>query len=532
MKRSAFVKILVGLLAIAMLLTACSGNSSSSASGSGSGSDSGSGGDSNEAVTLEWYTSIDQDQPGEADVIAAVDEYVQEQLNTTLNIHFYAAADYNQAVSTMVSAGTYMDIVFTGAGLVDFNSYAARNAFTAIEDYIDEYLPKTKEQLPQGAWDGFTYDGHIYAVPPNKDLAARWGWLANQTMIDDLGVPFPDTFDTAADLIDWFYDVKEARDAKYPDRAANPIVGGGTANRLDQWYYFEGLVGTSEYPIVAANVPGLTGFEGMGEGETAFCPFYTDEYREMVKVIRQLVVDGVIPFDAENFDPDKVLFNNGELLGQYPQGYIYVDPDMYAPYFTTVHYPAEHSLMTTAYVQSGAQAIAATSENVERSLEFLELLNNDTYLATTIRFGVEGEGWTDEDNDGVFEDGPKNADTNNRNWYNWYGWRFGSIVVSKYPQGYPENFGELVQELNDNSNQDTNLGFIFDPTNVENEIAACNNVIDQYYKTLQKGQTDDIDAQVDAFIADLKANGSDTIVEEAQNQLTAWRESVGKTVKE
>ena len=37
MKRSAFVKILVGLMAIAMLLTACSGNSSSSTSGSGSG---------------------------------------------------------------------------------------------------------------------------------------------------------------------------------------------------------------------------------------------------------------------------------------------------------------------------------------------------------------------------------------------------------------------------------------------------------------------------------------------------------------
>ena len=535
MKRSALVKILVGLLAIAMLLTACSGNSSSSASGSGSGSDSGSGsgsGDSREAVELEWYTAINNKEAGEADVVAAVNEYVQEQLNTTLNIHFYAMSEYNQAVSTMVSAGTYMDIVFTGAGNVDFNSYAARNAFTAIEDYIDEYLPQTKEQLPQGAWDGFTYDGHIYAVPPMKDLAARWGFLANQTMIDDLGVEFPaDSFDTAWDLIDWFYAVKEARDAKYPDRAENPVIS-GAPNRLDQYYYYEGIVGGSVDAMVATNVPGLSGFEGYGEGETAFCPFFTDEYVEMMQQVRALVADGVAPFDSENFDPDDVLFNAGELLGAYPQGYIYVDPDMNAPYYTTVHYPAQHSLMTTAYVQSGAQAIAATSENVERSLEFLELLNNDTYLATTIRFGVEGEGWTDEDNDGIFEDGPKNADTNNRNWYNWYGWRFGSIIVSKYPNSYPENFGELVQELNDNSNQDTNLGFIFDPTNVENEIAACNNVIDQYYKTLQKGQTDDIDAQVDAFIADLKANGSDTIVEEAQRQLDEWRASVGKTVKE
>ena len=215
-----------------------------------------------------------------------------------------------------------------------------------------------------------------------------------------------------------------------------------------------------------------------------------------------------------------MLFNAGELLGQYPQGYIYVDPEMNAPYYTTVHYPAEHALMTTAYVQSGANAISSTSEHVERSLEFLELVNNDTQLATTIRFGVEGEGWTDEDNDGVFEDGPKNADTTNRNWYNWYGWQFGSIVVSKFPKGYPANFGELVKELNDNSNQDTNLGFIFDPTSVETEIAACNNVIDEYYLTLQKGQIDDIDAQIDAFIQKLKDNGSDKVIEEAQKQLS------------
>ena len=530
MKRSAVVKILVGLLAVAMLLTACSGGSSSSGSGSTSGSGSGSG-DGREAVELEWYTAINLDQPGEADVIAAANEYTKEKLNTTVNYHFYAMADYDQAVSTMVSSGTYMDIVFTGAGLVDFNSFVARNAFTAIEDYIDEYLPKTKAQLVQGSWDGYTYDGHIYAVPPNKDLAARWGWLANQTMIDDLGVPFPEKFDTAADLIDWFYDAKEARDAKYPDKAENPIVGDGAPNRLDQWYYFESLVGNSQYPLVAANVPGLLGFEGQGEGETAFCPFYTDEYREMCKAIRQLVVDGVIPFDTTNFDPDKVLFNAGELLGQYPQGYIYVDPEMNAPYFTTTHYPAEHSLMTTAYVQSGGQAISSTSEHVERSLELLELVNNDTYLATTLRFGVEGEGWTDEDNDGVFEDGPKNADTTNRNWYNWYGWQFGSIIVSKYPKGYPANFGELVKELNDNSSQDTNLGFIFDPTKVETQIAACNNVISEYGTNLKKGQNDDVEGLIAEFREKLTANGIEQIVEEAQNQLTAWRESVGKTTK-
>ena len=316
-----------------------------------------------------WYTPCSKKGGAESDVMEAVSAYAKEKLNTTLDIHFYEMGDYNQAVSTVVNSGTYMDIVFTGAGIVDFNTNAVRNAFTPIEDYIDEYLPKTKEQLPQGAWDCFTVDGHIYAVPPNKDLAARWGWLANQTMIDDLGVPFPEKFDTAADLIPWFYDIKEARDAKYPDKAGNPIMG-TSPNRMDEWFYYEAIAGgTSQTALACVNVPGLKGFEGMGEGELVFNQYATDEYREVMKTVRQLVVDGIVPFDVKNFDPDKVLFNAGELLGAYPQGYIYVDPEMNAPYYTTVHYPAEHALMTTAYVQSGANAISSSSEHVERSLE-------------------------------------------------------------------------------------------------------------------------------------------------------------------
>ena len=44
-------------------------------------------------------------------------------------------------------------------------------------------------------------------------------------------------------------------------------------------------------------------------------------------------------------------------------------------------------------------------------------------------------------------------------------------------------------------------------------------------------KSDDIDAQIDAFIQKLKDNGSDKVVEEAQKQLSEWRASVGKTVK-
>lgn len=64
----------------------------------------------------------------------------------------------------------------------------------ALNDYIDEYLSGTKAQLPEAAWDAYTINGNIYAVPLIKDLPYNWGFVANQTMLDDLGVTVPEEY--------------------------------------------------------------------------------------------------------------------------------------------------------------------------------------------------------------------------------------------------------------------------------------------------------------------------------------------------
>ena len=84
-------------------------------------------------------------------------------------------------------------------------------------------------------------------------------------------------------------------------------------------------------------------------------------------------MDGIVPFDSANFDPDKVLWQAGDLLGTTSQGYVFVEEDMYAPYFKTTLFMQEHSTMTTSYVQTGGQAIAATSNQVELALSLIHI---------------------------------------------------------------------------------------------------------------------------------------------------------------
>lgn len=481
-----------------------------------------------EHVELVWYTFNGKLTVGMEETMEAVNAYLKEKLNTTIEWHFYKNSEYNESVTTIFNSGADIDCLISGASRISFNQTAARGGFLALNDYIDQYLPGTKAQLPQTAWDAYSKEGNIYAVPPIKDLATNFCFVFNSSLAEDLGVAVPETFATYDELIPYLYQIKAARDAKYPEKADQPVLDGGI-EFFEAWYFMEPFIGSngSKNVLLAANIPGQKGIAGMGQGETVYCPFYSNEYLEFCKTMRQLVVDGIIPFDAATFDEDKVIADAGELIGTMNIGLLYLDEND-NPNYKSKLVTSDVAYLTTGGMQSGGFAIPAQSKNVERTLEVVELLNTDTYLATMIRFGPEGIGWTDTDNDGVIELTPQNSDPSNRYWYAWYGWNLGAFPVSKVIPGVPANYGEMVNKLNQNAVPGGNLGFVFDQEPVSNEIAACNNVLSEYHKVLITGQNDNVEELVNDFVAKLKASGMDRIVEECQNQLNAWRAANGK----
>jgi len=260
-----------------------------------------------------------------------------------------------------------------------------------------------------------------------------------------------------------------------------------------------------------------------GQGDKAFCVFMTDEYREYAKLRNQMVKDNIIPFDSSTFDTEKVLYKAGEFLFDTSLGTLFINEEANMPSFMTRLYRAKDAMLNTSGYQSG-YAVSADCEYPERAVEVIELINTDPYLATLMRFGPENVGWTDTDNDGVIEPGPANdvAASDRYYWY-WYGWNLGGLTVSKVPSGYPANFAELMNEFNESAYLSTIMGFTFDATPVENEIAACNNVIAEYNPTITSGQNDNVDELVDEFIQKLKDNGMEKIVDEMNAQIDAWR---------
>lgn len=481
-------------------------------------------------VELVWYTAVDYARTDTKMVWDEINRYLKEKINVTLDYHFYTVEEYNEKITPVISSGQYVDILFTGSSY-NFVGNAQNGAFYAFEDLVSEYMPSTKKFIPQGAWDAVTIDGHIYGVPTYKDIADRFCLLYNKTMTDkyNLDVPLNGEWSTFIDTIPFLYEAKAARDANEPELAKQPIIG--MLNGLKRYYPFEGLTS-----LAAVNIPGVEAFAGKGSGETVFNMYETDEYREMCKMIKKLVDDGIFPYDHTNFDPDRALTNSGKLVGTYSGGYIEIKPDMYAGRETALSTSAL-SIMTTQNIQSSIQALSSQTKNPERALMFLELLNSDKTLGNLVRFGIEGQHYLYNDEGRLdITISPRNKDISSYGdypYYYWYGWTFGNILAGDLPSAVSTEFGDLLNEMNNSAIQNTNIGFVVDTTSIANEIAACSNIISEYDSStnLRSGMVEDIDTTLDSFISKLKANGSEKIVDEIQRQLTEWRKSVGKPVR-
>ena len=292
---------------------------------------------------------------------------------------------------------------------------------------------------------------------------------------------------------------------------------------LEQWAQYETING-----LAVVNVPGVEAYEGMGAGETVFNKYATKEYRELCKTVAALVAEGVLHENPWYWDPDRIYSSDpyAYLVHDVGSGYVFAAEHQYYQEWVTKMVPYAHNIASTNYLQAAVECVSVTSKNPERALMVLELINTDPYVATTLRFGIEGTHWNQSEEENVLSfEGTKNADPSNRGHYYWYGAQFGSLVYSKVPAGYPSNFTSLIKAANESAISDTNLGFIFDPTNVTNEIAACSAVIDEFETPLKWGwiAEDEVDAQIDAFIEKLNASGAEKIVAEAQAQLDAWR---------
>lgn len=181
-------KIVSAILAVAMVATMVVGcGSSNKETEPSTGADDG-------KVTLKVFSNLPDRKNGQGLVEQTIiDEYMEENPNVTIEVE---ALD-EEAYKTKFKA-------YSMEGMPDVVSIWGQPSF--LDEVVDagvlaELDPSDYEDygFVEGSLDGYTYDGKLYGLPRNTDIAV---FYYNQKMFEDNGWEVPETYDELLALAD------------------------------------------------------------------------------------------------------------------------------------------------------------------------------------------------------------------------------------------------------------------------------------------------------------------------------------------
>lgn len=457
-----------------------------------------------EPVQLTWYV-IGNGQPEDMPKIEEkVNEYLKDKINATLKIQFFDWGSYDQKLRTMIAAGEEFDICFTCSWTNNYQQQAVKGAYIALNDednLLEKYAPRTKEMIGEDFLRGSRIDGINYAIPANKEKPHQWGFIIRKDLIDKYADKMNGIMDikTLEDIEPYLQVIKENEPNVYALEALN---GESPFKLLD----FD-RVGDDKYPGVVWN----------DDASKVLNEFELEETKALFETMNKFYKAGYIRQDAATVTDFAADENAGKIFAAVKS----LKPGKDAEMTVSSGYPWVQVAITPPIVSnrdtSGSmQAISRTSKNPERALMFLELFNTDPYLNNLINFGIEGVHY-EKIADNVIKAGPENEKYNPG-----MGWMFGNQFINYLMENEDPKKWEQFKAFNDSAAGTQTLGFVFNPDPVKTEIAACNNVWDQFVPSLETGTVDPNEYLPKAAKA-FKAAGADKIIAEKQKQLDEWK---------
>jgi putative aldouronate transport system substrate-binding protein len=455
---------------------------------------------------------------GRDEVMAKAKEMVKADLNINLE---YIYIEDGDTPETIMTTGAGWDLGNCNAAV--FQNLAARNAFLDLTPYIEAgYLAYPMENLSDGQKAAHQVNGKQVGFAPIKDLMEVWNLQYNATMLEDIGVAVPE-WQSVWDLVPFFKEVKEKTQGT---KWETETLWGSGNHYLPAWWQIDGLCGSWNNVLAATNID-LEKLSSMDDIDpmTVFCPWFTEDFAEMIHTRKQMIADG-IEWGYKLETGHGMTMQNLDWHFGMPCGHIIWEQDASDCHFAIKN---NASYGYTSYVQAVSQVVNANTENPERVLELMNYFYENEAWNNLVHFGIEGEHWVDENNDGAVEFiGLNDNEDGSFYWRYWYGNGYSySLLTGKVDAsiaGGADVFHNALIDINTNGIVSPHIGFVFDQANVVEEVTACSAVVAEYYagQLAYPASVADVDKTIEDFRAKLTANGIDKIIAEVQAQLDAF----------
>lgn len=440
-----------------------------------------------DVVTLKWYTI--GAEPKDLQIVEdEANKYLEEKIGVNIDMNFIDYGEYSQKLGVIINSGEAYDLAFTCSWAGDYLGNARKGAFLDLTPYLDNIGSEMKEAIDDRFWSGAEVDGGIYAVPNQKEICTAPMWVFTKEYVDKYNIPYTELH-SLEDLEPWLKLIKENE----PDVTPLYITKGFSAPQ-----YFEQLVD----PVGIEYEDGSLVVKNM---------FETDKMKSTLETLRKYYQAGYINADSATAQDDKSVKRFVTKGDGQPYAEVLWSKDLR---YDVVASQITDSYITNASTTGSMIAVSKNSKNPDKAVEFLNLLNTDEYIRNLLNYGIEGTHY-ESVNDKQIKLTDKASD------YSVGYYTLGNLFITKVLDNEPETKWDEFQEFNDAAKESAVLGFKFDTSKVTNEIAAINNVLEEFKSTIYSGSVD-VDEYLDKLNKKLKDQGIDRVIEEMQTQLDAW----------
>ena len=439
-----------------------------------------------EIVNLKWV----QVGSGQPDNYKAwqenINKYLADKIGVNIDVEVVSWGDWDSRRSTLVNTGGDYDIMFTNA-----NTYVQdvkMGAFLDITDLLKDNAPSLLSSMPEDYWNATKVNGQIYAVPTYKDSSMTFYFIFVKKLLEKYNIDV-DKLKTLEDLTEPLTKIKNG------EKTAPFILNKeGVSNSLAKNYDSMGL-------------PAL-GVKFTDSSKKLVPIFEQEDVMKELKLIHKWYKDGLINADAATL-AEKPKYRPFSI----EQGWSGAAKTVWGPNMgeEVVAVPWGDTLLSNVTVGGSLNCISASCEHPDKALQFLELVNTDTYVRDSLFYGLEGDDWTYTTD--------KKVHKNNDEW-KMAGYTQGSFFIVSQRDDVDFNQWDEVKELNAKAIPSPVLGINLDVTDFEDEMVNCVEIYNKYKSELFTG-TSDPEKVVPQMMEEMRKAGFDDMQKKAQEQIDA-----------
>ena len=433
----------------------------------------------------------------------AINEILKEKLNVKLNIKRCAFTDTRTNMNLWLSSGEPCDIFVSWFSWATYKDY-----YADLTPYMD-LMPNALKAI--GDFIGNGYDGdQLKGLPAIKDWVSYSTYLMRKDIVEETGIK-PETVKTYADFEVLLRKIKELHPDMHPltnGTATLPTLFINTINARPDGSQYETDIFTGAGTGVGLMDP--------ADSSEVTCEFFSDFYEDTVNMAHRWAEEGLIYDSSILNGAEQVLAGTAAGYGTY-----------YKPGIESQEKVACGTDMVCVCMPDIKDGVNVTQtsfnwgvnkncEHIDRAVMLLDLLYSDVEINNLLSWGIEGVHYVHTEDPNII-DYPEGVTAADVGYYSWGKFEYPNNFLQYVMAPSPSNLWEEMQEFNTSGRLSKAFGFVFDRTPVEGEMTAVSNVVSQYYQGLGSGTLDP--SKLEDFRKDLKDNGIDVIIAEAQRQL-------------